>query len=38
MVKHIILWTYAKHPAHVAEADTKVRQYTVQRSCLDFEI
>lgn len=32
------LKAYAKHPAHVAVADTKVRPYTVQRSCLDFEI
>lgn len=29
---------YAKHPAHVAVANEKVRPYTVQRSCLDFEI
>ena len=29
---------YAKHPEHVAVANTKVRPYTVQRSCLDFEI
>ena len=29
---------YAKHPAHVAVADGKVRPYTVQRSCLDFEV
>lgn len=29
---------YASHPAHVAVADGKVRPYTVQRSCLDFEI
>lgn len=29
---------YATHPAHVAVADGKVRPYTVQRSCLDFEI
>ena len=29
---------YAKHPAHVAVANSKVRPYTVQRSCLDFEI
>ena len=28
---------YAKHPAHVAVADAKVRPYTIQRSCLDFE-
>ena len=32
------LKAYAKHPAHVAVADTKVRPYTIQRSCLDFEI
>ena len=29
---------YAVHPAHVAVADGKVRPYTCQRSCLDFEI
>jgi hypothetical protein len=29
---------YAKHPEHVAIANGKVRPYTVQRSCLDFEI
>ena len=29
---------YASHPAHVAVADGKVRPFTVQRSCLDFEI
>lgn len=29
---------YAKHPAHVAVANGKVRPYTVQRTCLDFEI
>ena len=29
---------YAKHPAHVAVADAKVRPYTVQRACLDFEV
>jgi hypothetical protein len=29
---------YAQHPAHVAVANTKVRPYTVQRSCLDFEV
>ena len=28
---------YAVHPDHVAVADTKVRPYTVQRVCLDFE-
>ena len=29
---------YAVHPDHVAVADTKVRPYTVQRVCLDFEV
>lgn len=29
---------YAAHPAHVAVANGKVRPYTVQRSCLDFEV
>ena len=29
---------YAIHPAHVEVADTKVRPFTVSRSCLDFEI
>ena len=29
---------YACHPAHVAVANEKVRPYTVQRSCLDFEL
>ena len=29
---------YAQHPAHVAVANTKVRPYTAQRSCLDFEV
>jgi hypothetical protein len=29
---------YAKHPEHVAVANGRVRPYTVQRSCLDFEI
>ena len=28
---------YAVHPAHVAVADGKVRPYTVQRVCLDYE-
>ncbi|MBP5213428.1 MAG: Dabb family protein [Bacteroidales bacterium] len=28
---------YSKHPAHVAVADGKVRPYTSQRTCLDFE-
>ena len=29
---------YAQHPEHVAVANTKVRPYTVQRTCLDFEV
>lgn len=29
---------YAVHPAHVRVADTYVRPYTSQRTCLDFEI
>ena len=29
---------YAQHPAHVAVANTKVRPFTAQRSCLDFEV
>ena len=32
------LAAYSKHPAHVAVASTKVRPYTVQRACLDFEV
>lgn len=32
------LKNYAVHPAHVAVANGKVRPYTQQRSCLDFEI
>ncbi len=32
------LKAYAVHPAHVAVANGKVRPYTVQRSCLDFEV
>ncbi len=32
------LATYAKHPNHVAVADSKVRPFTATRSCLDFEI
>lgn len=28
---------YAQHPAHVEVANTKVRPYTVLRSCLDYE-
>lgn len=29
---------YAVHPEHVAVANTKVRPYTVQRTCLDFDV
>ena len=32
------LKTYAQHPDHVAVANTKVRPYIIQRSCLDFEV
>jgi hypothetical protein len=32
------LSAYARHPAHVAIADTRVRPFTVQRACLDFEV
>jgi hypothetical protein len=32
------LKTYAMHPEHVAVANGKVRPYTVQRACLDFEV
>lgn len=32
------LKAYAKHPAHVAVADEKVRPYTVGRACLDYEV
>lgn len=28
---------YSTHPLHVAVADGKVRPYTAQRVCLDFE-
>lgn len=31
------LKVYAKHPEHVAVADSKVRPFTALRSCLDFE-
>ena len=31
------LKAHAVHPEHVAVADGKVRPYTVQRTCLDFE-
>lgn len=29
---------YAQHPDHLAVANGKVRPYTAQRTCLDFEI
>ena len=32
------LKAYAVHPAHVAVADSKVRPYIVQRTCLDYEV
>ncbi len=32
------LQAYATHPAHVEVANTLVRPYTVQRTCLDFEV
>ena len=32
------LKAYATHPAHVHVADTYVRPYTSQRTCLDFEV
>lgn len=31
------LKAYAQHPEHLAVANGKVRPYTVQRTCLDFE-
>ena len=31
------LKVYAQHPEHLAVANTKVRPYTVQRACLDYE-
>lgn len=32
------LKAYATHPAHVEVVNTKVRPYSVQRVCLDFEV
>lgn len=32
------LKAYSQHPDHVAVANSKVRPYTVSRTCLDFEI
>lgn len=29
---------YAQHPEHLKVANGKVRPYTVQRTCLDFEV
>ncbi len=29
---------YATHPEHVAVANSRVRPFTVQRTCLDFEV
>ncbi|MEY8391677.1 Dabb family protein [Lachnospiraceae bacterium] len=29
---------YAVHPAHVTVADGKVRPYTAERNCMDFEL
>src|SRR3712207_6606432 len=29
--------TYSQHPEHLAVANGKVRPYTVQRTCLDYE-
>ena len=32
------LKAYAVHPAHVKVADERVKPFTAQRVCLDFEI
>ena len=32
------LASYAKHPLHVGVADSKVRPFTIQRTCLDFVV
>ena len=29
---------YAKNPKHVAVADTRVRPFTANRACMDFEV
>ncbi|MCR5651171.1 MAG: Dabb family protein [Lachnospiraceae bacterium] len=29
---------YSVHPAHVEAADTKVRPFTAQRTCMDYEV
>lgn len=31
------LKVYAQHPEHLAVANGKVRPYTIQRTCLDYE-
>lgn len=33
-----VLAAYATHPKHVAVADSKVRPYTANRACMDFEV
>ena len=38
LVSEEALKGYAVHPAHVEVANTRVRPYTVTRSCLDFEV
>lgn len=38
LVDEEALKNYAVHPAHVAVAVDKVKPYTVQRVCIDFEI
>lgn len=32
------LKVYSQHPEHLAVANTKVRPFTAQRACLDFEV
>lgn len=32
------LKVYSQHPEHLAVANTKVRPFTAQRACLDFEM
>ena len=32
------LAAYAKNPKHVAVADTRVRPFTANRACMDFEV
>ena len=32
------LASYAKHPLHVEVADSQVRPFTAQRTCLDFTV